>query len=187
MRLPLVALLVVGSVASTSCRPWRMSEPDYPVPAPSGAIPPNLSRVCVIRGESFDDKTPFPTWDNGALVGATRGGTYFCYLAEPGIHELTMGNENRATIAGILEPGKGYFLQHETLPGGGITNVRPVWLADATANALMSQGEYQILTDVPSGFSLPPRSFVVPARAGTAPAQAAGAQTSTPYVTPPAQ
>ena len=119
------------------------------MPAPFAELPANLSRVCVVRVETFDDRTAFPTWDNGVLVGATRGGTHFCYIAEPGVHEIVMGAKNTISLAATLEAGKGYYLEHEAIPAAGVTNVKATWIADATAKLLLGQSSYEVITEVP--------------------------------------
>ncbi len=171
------------STVLVGCRPWGLAHPDYPVPAPFADLPPNLARVCVLRANDFDNSTAFPTWDNGAIVGATRGGTYFCYLAEPGIHELVMGSENKANTSGVFEPGKSYYLQHEVLPSAGITNCKPIWISEGVAKVIISQGSYEVLTEVPSGFALPARNAVIPAR-GSQGAPAVAQQVQQPPTAP---
>lgn len=55
----------------------------------------------------------FPTRDNGVLVGATRGPTHFCYLAEPGEHVVTIGADATETATITAEAGRTYVLEQE--------------------------------------------------------------------------
>src|SRR4051812_16085017 len=84
------ALVLLASCApvAAGCSPYRISEPRGEVLHPFAAIPTEFARVCVIRTSRLTQAVAFPTLDNGALVGATKGPTFFCYKAEPGEHTL---------------------------------------------------------------------------------------------------
>jgi hypothetical protein len=43
----------------------------------------------VLRPQWIAAAVTAPVHDNGRLVGATRGPTYFCYAAQPGHHVIT--------------------------------------------------------------------------------------------------
>jgi hypothetical protein len=82
-----------------------------------------VGRVCVARTSELARAVAFPTWDNGTLVGATKGPTHFCYLAGPGPHRLTMKADNDADASVVVEGGHDYVLLQEVDYVFGATGV----------------------------------------------------------------
>jgi hypothetical protein len=66
-----------------ACSPYTLvtTQPTLPALAYNSS---NLGTVCVFRSSPFARLVTFAIHDNSQLVGATRGDSYFCYLAEPG-------------------------------------------------------------------------------------------------------
>jgi len=78
------AWLVLALSACGSYETRVVTLTSYPGPTDQNGV------VCIVRGE--DDgaaEPPVPVWDNGVLVGATRSGSHFCYLAARGHHVIT--------------------------------------------------------------------------------------------------
>jgi hypothetical protein len=113
------------------------------------------AEVCVFRAGFPAPLYTIAVYDNGKLVGATHDGTYFCYAAEPGRHDIasdgTFGTQT-TTLAAIA--GRRYYLKQEWL----IPAVRGhalSWIDEAVAANEMDGDEYAMLTEVPANESLP--------------------------------
>ena len=88
-------VLAFLAVTAAACSSYRISEPRAEVLHPFAPIPNDFARVCMIRTSRLAQAIAFPTLDNGALVGATKGPTFFCYKAEPGEHVLRIRPTSR--------------------------------------------------------------------------------------------
>lgn len=67
--------------------------------------------VCVFRAHGLGTSVVAPVTDNGVVVGATEGSSYFCYPAEPGRHELRVSDAPAVSLDVVA--GKGYYLVHD--------------------------------------------------------------------------
>jgi hypothetical protein len=107
--------------------------------------------------------------DNGQLVGATRGPTYFCYRVQPGRHVITSKADSVETATIEVEIGKRYYLHQIVDNIAGWVRTRLVWIDDAEAQRLIPKCGYRVLYSVPGNERLP-SSEPVPAAAavGTA-------------------
>ncbi len=146
------------------CSAWATTAPERPVVGPSGPPPAEVARVCVVRTSHLAQAVAFPTWDNGTLVGATKGPTHFCWLAAPGRHELAMKADNDVKVAVTMEAGRDYVLEQRLEYVFGVVNVRPAWVSPERARALFADSDYEILASVPSDERLPDPKLVLPAR-----------------------
>jgi hypothetical protein len=155
----LVALLASG------CSSWKLSSVEKPPVAPNVAERGGgLARVCVIRDSHLAQAVTFPVYDNGKLVGATRGPSYFCYLAEPGDHEIKI-EADQADIAKLsAAPGRAYYLSQEVDNLFGFVKARAVWLERDAALEALGALEYQVLIGVPGDQELPGGAPCAPAR-----------------------
>ncbi len=108
----------------------------------------------------------FPTRDNGVLVGATRGPTHFCYLAEPGEHEISIEADEVERAKLTVEAGKSYFLKQEVDNIFGYVKCRAVWLAETEAKDLFDASTYEVLVGVPGSETLPPNPPHAPSKPG---------------------
>ncbi len=111
--------------------------------------------MCVIRTAVVAIAMTFPTRDNGTLVGATSGPTYFCYLAEPGEHEVVVEADDLETARLVAEPGKSYFLKQEVDFVFGYVNCRTMWVTEEEAQALFRSSYPGVLVGVPGSETLP--------------------------------
>ncbi|HSO39206.1 MAG TPA: hypothetical protein VLT33_42060, partial [Labilithrix sp.] len=86
-----LAVPLALALACAACAPAR--EPDHPTRAGAKAardpIPQGAAQVCVMRPETLARDVSMSVRDNGRLVGATRGGTYVCWVAAAGEHQIT--------------------------------------------------------------------------------------------------
>lgn len=139
-------------------------------PAPPAPSPPGTARVCVIRPHEVAQLVPAVVRDNGRLVGMTKGPSYFCYLAAPGLHrivstygddvdaKLGTGEEADATL--LAEPAAQYFLHHDVRK---IMTLSVGWVSAGEAAKMMGESDYVELVAVPEGEKLPARGEIVPA------------------------
>lgn len=97
----------------------------------------------------------FPTRDNGALVGATSGPTYFCYRAEPGEHEIVVEADNQETARLAAEAGKTYFLEQHVEFVFGYVKCRAGWVTEEEAQSLIRSSYPGVLVGVPGSETLP--------------------------------
>ena len=113
LALPTLFLALAAAAGAAGCSSFGVSTTDRPPVAPFGALASDQAKVCVVRGG--DLPAPFFTtvvYDNAKLVGATKDGTYFCYLAEPGQHTIVSdGAYGRRTAVLRAQAGGQYYLK----------------------------------------------------------------------------
>lgn len=153
MSLRIGALLALTLVA-TACSSYRIAEPRSAVLHPFAPIPSEFARVCVIRTSHYAQALTFTTADNGTLVGATKGPTFFCYKAEPGRHELRFEADETTSLELVTEGGKSYYV-HETIPFAFITRVDAVLVSELVAHDLVDDSTYEVITEGPSNQKVP--------------------------------
>jgi hypothetical protein len=152
----IVPRLAVACLALVGCSSWKLSKSPETALGPESAPPPGAAKVCVIRTAVVAIAVTFPTRDNGALVGATSGPTYFCYAAEPGEHEIVVEADEVEVARLTAEPGKSYFLEQRVDFIFGYVKCRSVWVAESEA-ARLFRGSYPgVLVEVPGSEKLPP-------------------------------
>ena len=152
--------LILGSSA---CSSYSLAQPKAPPIAAFGPVArTDVATVCVIRPSHFAVGVTFVVHDNRQLVGATRGESYFCYLAEPGRHNIvsTTGDstdeDGEAALA--AEAGRRYFLHQDYDNVFGVIVDKLQWVDDARARDLLDQGkcDYETISGVPGDEALPP-------------------------------
>jgi hypothetical protein len=132
-------------VLLAACSQYDLAHPRTP-PVHAFAAPPGThGQVCVFRPHSLGSAVTSTFRDNGALVGATRGPTYFCYLAEPGIHHLTVDGGDAPARTMVIRAGDARYLHHEI--NIGTDDLRPIDLA--TAQRFASVCEYAVISEGP--------------------------------------
>lgn len=156
--------LAGAALALSACSSYATAEPRTPVVVPDTPVPQDVARVCVVRTSPLARAVAFPTRDNGVLVGATRGPTYFCYHAAPGAHDLVMTADNQGTATLLAQAGQSYTLKQEVDFIFGVVNVRPVWVAPEAAHELLQGSSYEVLVEVPGQEKLPDPRAVIPAK-----------------------
>ena len=151
MRIALVALVA-------ACSPYTLVT-TQPTLSPSRDASPNLATICVIRSSPMARLVTFAIHDNAQLVGATRGDSYFCYLAEPGTHTIVSDTADSTDSPGALTltvaaAGRYWVLQDHHNHFGSIESELGA-LADPAAVALAARCEYKRLDRVHAGERLP--------------------------------
>jgi hypothetical protein len=148
-RPALPALFAVLALTATACSAYRIAEPRGEVLHPFAPIPADFARVCMIRTSHLAQAVTFATLDNGALVGATRGPTFFCYKAEPGEHTLRIEADEPATVKLVAVGGASYYL-HEKVPFSFVMHCDPELVSEQKARELVDDSTYEIITSTPS-------------------------------------
>ena len=153
------------ALASTAllvaCTSWKLEQVASPLqPTP----PANMAKVCVVRTSVLGAAVTFPTHDNGVLVGATRGPGHFCYLAEPGEHEIAIDADEVETAKLLAEPGRSYFLKQEVDNIFGYVKCRGVWVEEGAAKDLLDGTYNEVLVGVPGSETLPPNPPFAPSK-----------------------
>ena len=121
---------------------------------PFAPIPADFARVCVIRTSHLAQAVTFSTLDNGTLVGATKGPTFFCYKAEPGEHTLRIEADEPTTVKLQAEGGKSYYL-HQKVPFGFMLRCDAEWVSEQDARELVDDSTYEVIVETPSAEHLP--------------------------------
>ena len=150
------ALVFLASCAlgAAACSSYRISEPHGEVLHPFAPIPADFARICIIRTSRMAQAVAFPTLDNGTLVGATKGPTFFCYKAEPGEHTLRIQADEPTIVKLQAEGGRSYYL-HETIPFSFIMHCNATWVSEPKARDLIDDASYEVLTEAPATEHLP--------------------------------
>jgi len=152
-QLPSVAAFGLVASLLAGCSAYGLHEPAH---APTNPFVPEkeLAKVCVIKTTSMAHAITFVSWDNGTLVGATRGPTHFCYYAEPGEHDLLVDAHGVSRAHFTAEAGKSYFL-HEKVRFFGTPLAELTWVSAAEAEKLFPSSTYAVLAAVPKDEKLP--------------------------------
>lgn len=133
-----LALLTLGGCAHYSV----ITQEPPPIDA-LGEPPYGLAQICVLRPHSLGALVPFAVRDNGRLVGATRGPSYFCYFVQPGWHRVTSDSGNVATVDLTAAPGARHYL-HQIVRIG---DDELVAIDERAAAAMLPRCEYQVLVE----------------------------------------
>lgn len=161
--------LLLGALAG-GCTSYQLAVREPPPRLAVEPPPPGVGRICVLRPHQVASLVPAVVRDNGRLVGMTRGPSYFCYLAAPGMHriETFYGDDIDATLdTGVTEeastvvlPGQSQFLHHDVR---GLVTLSVRWVAPEQAREMMGECDYADLVEVPGDERLPAPGAVVPA------------------------
>ena len=152
----LASLMVATALVATGCSSYAIQEPARApmTPFATDARTADLAKVCVIKTTNLAFAITFVAWDNGTLVGATKGPTHFCYYAEPGEHDLQVDAQGVARTHYTAEAGKSYFV-HEKVRFFGSPLAELSWVSAAEAEKLFPSSSYAVLAEVPKDEALP--------------------------------
>lgn len=169
---PLRALAVVGLSAGLSlagCAAGiQVVTTDLPPIDPLAAPPYGMAQVCVLRPHTWALLHIIPVEDNGQVVGATRGPSFFCYLAHPGAHRIALPEEKSPALDIQLGAGQRMYL-HLRLRIHRST-LQPI-ADEAELPRLLDKCEYSTLTNWP-GHDLASEAYARPPAVDPAAARA---------------
>lgn len=165
-----VAMLFVG-LMSSACTQYQLAAHETAPEKTFDALPPNTGQICVIRPHNVALLVPAVVRDNRQLVGMTKGPTWFCWLAEPGVHKImtrygddideNLGTDEITDAAILVESGGRYYLHHDV---SKILTISVRWVLDpAEANAMIAECQWAELVAGPSEERLPGPGDIVPA------------------------
>ncbi len=129
-----------------------------------GAAPSGVARVCVLRPERSSPDVTMRVEDNGRLVGATRGGSYFCYLAAPGPHQITSVDDDTGPTLLTARAGGRYFLHQEVAMLEEDLHAHLTFVDDLVARELLEACEVRVHVSVPGHDDNPRAQPIAPAR-----------------------
>ena len=110
----LLALFAAGAACAPAREPNRARSRTLADPLARGS-----AQICVMRPETLARDVSMEVRDNGRLVGATRGGTYVCWLAAVGEHQLTSIDDNTGPTWLEARANGRYWLHQEVSELGG--------------------------------------------------------------------
>lgn len=140
------AWLTAGTLVS-GCGAYVVTPTSPPTePTPAGA-----AKVCIVRAGSDGAVSTFPVKDNGIVVGATVGGSCFCYFAAAGHHELESRSDGFDTLEFDARAGAEQVIVQEAHAAVGIVRARLAELSADEGKAVMKTCQYAVLTQVPDG------------------------------------
>ncbi len=150
MRSRMVALLFL--VGAGGCSRYFVGHPTAPPIDALGRPPAGLAQLCVVRPSWGAAAVTLVVHDNGGLVGATHGPSYFCYFAEPGSHRIVseisdpgMADSPVETTVAVVRGGR-YYLRQTVEPGGSTIAV----VTEQEAAKMVHRCGYQVLISAPA-------------------------------------
>jgi hypothetical protein len=149
----------VASLLLLACSPYKLAEPKTPAIAPFGPSSTSVGTICVIRPSHWSGEVTFLVRDDDQLMGATRGESWFCYLAEPGEHHIVSntGRERDPTgTASITVVGGGRYYLHQDFDNVWGTIVDKLkWVEPQLAGELIEGCDNKVIVEVPGTERLP--------------------------------
>jgi hypothetical protein len=131
-------------------------EPNEAPIAAFGPASTHAATVCVVRPSHWGLAVTFVVHDDSTLVGATKGESYFCYLAEAGPHRIVSNRadstEDFGQVTFHAEAGKRYWLHqgYDSFFGTVLD-----WVDEPRARQMVEACNYKELVDAPSEENLP--------------------------------
>lgn len=146
-RAPARALWAGLAALLLGCTRPELLFPDLPPIDPLAAPVYGMAQVCILRPHTWAMAHIVLFEDNGHLVGATRGPSYFCYAAQPGAHRIRpLDSGRKPTLDLQVAAGQRIFVHHRV----GLATDRLTLIPEAEAPELLDKCEYSQLTDTPA-------------------------------------
>jgi hypothetical protein len=157
------SMLLLVVAAGLGCSAYRFTEPKTPPVAPFAPPPAGLAEVCVLRPHLMASAVTFPVRDNGMLVGATRGASYFCYWAQPGNHHIESEGDDVENANLFAVEGVRYYLHQHVKNMLGYVTSPLEWVPESEARPMVARCDYRVLEGVPSDAVRPPANPIAAA------------------------
>lgn len=139
-----LGLLLVSWLSA--CSPYRVIVTHSP-PADVQIVPPEgMGLICILRPHSIGWARTVPVYDNGLLLGATKGPSYFCYVAQAGTHLVDSRSAPNRRLAVTVTAGETRYLHQALRIGADRLSV----VSEATAQQMLERCDYSLLTFAPS-------------------------------------
>ena len=149
-----------AAVALGGCIRSDLIYPDLPPIDPLATPVYGMGQICVVRPHTWAMARTVLIEDNGHLVGATRGPSYFCYAAQIGAHTIDALDGTPKTGLDIkVAAGQRVFIHHRVGLYGDRLNVE----SEAQAVELLDKCDYGQLADSPAR-AVYSESLALPAR-----------------------
>lgn len=155
--------LLLLSLAGLGCTSWHFIEPKSPPVEPFAPPTKGLAEICVLRPHLAASGVTFAVKDNGMLVGATRGASYFCYWAQPGNHHIESDADDVEAANLFAVEGARYYLHQDVKNTLGYVTSPLEWVSEPEARKMVSRCDYRVLEGVPDGFVRPPANPIAAA------------------------
>jgi hypothetical protein len=162
-RLGMLCLLVLASTL-VACAPPREANLAR-VRAVASPLAHGSAQICVMRPETLARDVSMEVRDNGRLVGATRGGTYVCWLAATGEHQLTSIDDDTGPTWLEARANARYWLHQEVSELGGRLHAHLDWVDEPTAAELIDACDERVRVAVPGHDDEPDALTIAPAKA----------------------
>jgi len=159
--------LVAGgaSLASLGCaHPNAARTAQTAALAELGPVPAGAAQVCIVRPETTASQVSMPVRDNGRLVGATRGTTFFCYLATAGEHQITSIDDDTGPTFLRARTGARYWLHQDVSELAGALHAHLDWVEEATALEMIDACDARVRVSVPGHDDEPATQPIAAAR-----------------------
>lgn len=145
-----LSLFVLGGVVSSGCaQPHETRVGQTPALAELGPVPAGSAQVCVVRPATMAAQVSMPVRDNGRLVGATRGTTFFCYLASAGEHQITSTDDDTGPTFLRAKTGARYWLHQDVTELAGALHAHLDWVEEAAALEMIDACDARVRVAVP--------------------------------------
>lgn len=129
----------------SACSPYRVIITGAPPQDAQTTPPEGMGLICILRPHSIGSALTAPVYDNGLLIGATKGPSYFCYAAQVGVHLVTSHTAPTRTLAVTVAGGETLYLHQELRIGADRLSV----VSTATARQMLERCDYSLLTFAP--------------------------------------
>jgi hypothetical protein len=136
---------VVGALVMAGC---SATSAPRTVEQELGSVPSVAARICVVRPDELAGDVTMEVKDNGRLVGATRGSTFVCWLAQPGAHQIVSHDDTGPTFL-RAKAGHHYWLHQEVATLDGELHTHLDWVDDATASEMLAACHTRVRVAVP--------------------------------------
>ena len=145
-----LSVSLVGLVVSLGCaQPREPRAAQTAAIAELGPVPAGSAQVCVLRPDAMAAQVSMPVHDNGRLVGATRGTTFFCYLAATGEHQITSTDDDTGPTFLHAKTGIRYWLHQDVVELAGALHAHLDWVEEATALEMIDACDARVRVSVP--------------------------------------
>jgi hypothetical protein len=144
--------MITAIIAGAGCSYESTGASRTPVPAAIadlGPVPSGSAQVCVVRPERLASSVSMAVRDNGRLVGATRGTTFFCYLARVGEHQITSIDDDTGPLLLRARSGVRYWLHQDVVELGGKVHAHLDWVDEGAGLEMLESCDARVRVAVP--------------------------------------